>query len=150
MCTAATVARHYLDFSANLSGPFSATFVQNKGPYLCLQNIFLTSPLSFFLQSFPPPGNMDCCLPCNRSAAHIVQLQDLELILLLRLIQHGSRRARKEREEFASLRPAETFMRACMRPTEAACCRTIRIRSLFPCHTYTQKCCVRYMYIRKQ
>ena len=93
--------------------------------YIC-KTYFLHHLLSFFLQSFPPPGNKDCCLPCDRSTAHIVQGQDLELILLLRLIQHGNRRARKERVEFASLRPAETFMGACMRPTEAACCRNER------------------------
>ena len=51
--------------------------------------------------------------------------QDLELIFLC-LTQHGNRRARGERVAFASLRPAETFMPACMRPTEAACCRIQR------------------------
>ena len=36
-------------------------------------------------------------------------------------LEHGNRRERKERVLFASLRPTETFMRACSRPTEAAC-----------------------------
>ena len=69
---------------------------------------------------------MDCCLPCDRSAAHIAQWQDLELIFLLRLTQHGNRRARGERVADASFRPAETFMCACTRPTEAECCRIQR------------------------
>ena len=56
---------------------------------------------------------MDCCLPCNRSAAHGAQWLDLELIFLLRLTQHRNRRARRERVADASLRPAETFMHAC-------------------------------------
>ena len=77
------------------------------------------------MQNVPPPGNMDCCLPCDRSAAHRARWQDLELIFF-RITQHGNRRARGERVVFASLRPAETFMRACTRPTEAACCRIQR------------------------
>ena len=99
--------------------------------------------MSFFLQNFPPPGIMDCCLPGDHSAAHIVQWQDLELILLLRLIQHGNMRVRKERVEFASLRPAETFMRACMRPTEAACCRNERFIR------YAYAACFRVIHTRK-
>ena len=79
----------------------------------------------FFLQNVLPPGNMDCCLPCDRSAAHRSRWQDLELIFL-RLLQHGNRRARGESVVFASLRPAETFMRAYTRPTEAVCCRNQR------------------------
>ena len=51
---------------------------------------------------------------------HSVKCQDLDLILHW-LLQHGNRRERKERVLFASLRPTETFMRACPRPTEAAC-----------------------------
>ena len=69
---------------------------------------------------------MDCCLPCDRSAAHSAQWQDLELIFF-RLTQHRKRRASRERVAFASLRPAETFMRACTKPTEAACCRMQRL-----------------------
>ena len=69
--------------------------------------------LVFFLQNIPPPGIMDCCLPCNRSAAHGAQWLDLELIFLLRLTQHRNRRARRERVADASLRPAKTFMHAC-------------------------------------
>ena len=44
-------------------------------------------------------------------------------MLLLRPTQHGNRHAIRERVAFASLRPVETFMRACTRPTEAACLR---------------------------
>ena len=40
-----------------------------------------------------------------------------------RLLLHGNMRQRKERVVHASLRPAETFMRACRRPTEAPCFR---------------------------
>ena len=45
--------------------------------------------------------------------AYGAQWQELELIL----------RERRERVVNASLRPAETFMCACRRPTEAACFR---------------------------
>ena len=56
----------------------------------------------------------------DRSAAHGAQWQELELTLRW-LLQHGNMRERRERVVYASLRPAEAFMRACMRPTEAAC-----------------------------
>ena len=55
----------------------------------------------------------------NRSAAQGAQWQELELIFG-RLLQHGNMRERRERVVHASHRPAETFMRACRRPTEAA------------------------------
>ena len=55
----------------------------------------------------------------HRRAAHGAQWQNLEL-KFHRLLQHGNRRARRERVAYASLRPTETFMRACLRPTEAA------------------------------
>ena len=58
----------------------------------------------------------------DRSAAHSAQYQDLELILR-RIVQHGNRRERKEIVVYESLRPAETFMRECPRPTGAACLR---------------------------
>ena len=58
---------------------------------------------------------------CNydRSAAYDAQWQELELIVG-RLLLHGNMRERRERILHASLRPAETFMRACHRPREAA------------------------------
>ena len=59
---------------------------------------------------------------CDRSAAHRATWQNLELIFRW-LLQHVKRRTRREREAYASLGPAETFMRACLRPTEAACFR---------------------------
>ena len=93
---------------------------------------------------------------CNRSAAHSAQWQDVEL-LFRRPTQHGNKRERRKVVAYASHRPAETFMCACMRPTEATCFRirkcannrqlivafyskvfTTRIRSPFLCHTYTQ------------
>ena len=55
---------------------------------------------------------------CN--AAHSAQWQDLELIFR-RLLQHGNMHKRREGVAHASLRQAETFMRVCLRPTEAAC-----------------------------
>ena len=58
----------------------------------------------------------------DRSAAHGAQWQELELIFGW-LLLHGNMRERRERVVHASLRPAETFMRACRRPTEAACFR---------------------------
>ena len=39
------------------------------------------------------------------------------------LLQHGNMRVRREGVAHASLRPAEMFMHACTRPTEAACLR---------------------------
>ena len=58
----------------------------------------------------------------NRSAAHCAQWQELELIFG-RLLKHGNICARRERVVHASHRPAEMFMRACRRSTEAACFR---------------------------
>ena len=55
----------------------------------------------------------------DRSAAHGAQWQELELIFG-RLLLHGNMRERRERILHASLRPAETFMRAYRGPTEAA------------------------------
>ena len=55
----------------------------------------------------------------DRSAAHGAQWQELELIFGW-LLQHGNMRERRERVAHVSLRPAETFMHACCRPTEAA------------------------------
>ena len=58
----------------------------------------------------------------NRSAAHSAEWQDLELIFR-QLLQH---RIMRESREGSSVcitycRSAETFMHACLRPTEAAC-----------------------------
>ena len=58
----------------------------------------------------------------DRSAAHGAQWQELELIFG-RCLLHGNMCKRRERVGHASLRPAETFMRACFRPSEAACFR---------------------------
>ena len=58
----------------------------------------------------------------DHSAAHGAQWQELELTLG-RLLQHRNMRERRERVAHVSLRPAETFMCACRRPTEAACFR---------------------------
>ena len=104
------------------------------------------------------------------SAAHGAQWQELELILR-RLLQHGNIRARRKGSiGCASLRPAETLMRACMRPSEAACFRvrkctnnhqlncgrcsnvfTTRMRSLLPYCINTQNAvCAAYITIYKQ
>ena len=48
----------------------------------------------------------------HRSAAHSAQWQELELILR-QLLQHGNMLEKRERVVYASLSPAETFMRAC-------------------------------------
>ena len=56
----------------------------------------------------------------NCSAAHKAQYQDLELIFP-RLLQHGNMCERREGVAHASLRPVETFMYACLIPTEAPC-----------------------------
>ena len=65
------------------------------------------------------PGIRMHAFSYNRSAAHGAQWQELELILR-RLLQHGNMSERRKGVAHASLRPAETFMRACRRPTEAA------------------------------
>ena len=110
---------------------------------------------------------MHACLNkyvCDRSAAHSAQWQDLELIFH-RHLQHGNRLERRKGVAYASLRPAETFMCACLRPTEAACFRVRkcvnnrqlidagierfvrRIRSLLLYHIHKQnKVCDTYIY----
>ena len=55
----------------------------------------------------------------NRSTAHGAQRQELELIFV-RLLPHRNMRERRERVVYMFLIPMETFMRACLRPTEAA------------------------------
>ena len=62
--------------------------------------------------------NMHAC-DYDRSAAHGAQWQELELIFG-QLLLHGNMRERRERVVHVSLRPTETFMRACRGPTEAA------------------------------
>ena len=61
---------------------------------------------------------------CNqdRSTIHGAQWQELELIFG-RLLLHRNMREKRERVVHVSLRTAETFMRACRRPTEVACFR---------------------------
>ena len=92
---------------------------------------------------------MHACLNknvCDRSAAPRAQWQDLEL-KFCRLLQHGKRRARRERVAYASLRPVETFMHACLRPTEAACFRVQKC-SLLPYHTDKQSAvCAKCIYV---
>ena len=53
----------------------------------------------------------------DRSAAHSAQWKELELILRW-LLQHRNMYERREGVVHVSLRPAETFMRACTRPTK--------------------------------
>ena len=55
----------------------------------------------------------------DRSSAHGAQWQELELIFGW-LLLHGNMREKRERVVHASHRPAETFMGASCRPTEAA------------------------------
>ena len=69
----------------------------------------------------------------DRSADHGAQWQELELIFG-RLLIHGNMRKRKERVVHVSLRPAETFMLACRRPTEAACFPTVSVKTKFSWH----------------
>ena len=58
------------------------------------------------------------------NAAHGAQWQELELILHRLLLYNMETCAREGKGvACASLRPVETFMRACMRPMEAACFR---------------------------
>ena len=109
------------------------------------QNKCLTSSFEGFLQNVPPPGNMDCCQPCNRSAAHRSQWQDLELIFLrLFSTRKQARQRGKSSVCVTYCRPAEMFMPACTRPMEAACCciqrflRYARAALFRIIHTYTQ------------
>ena len=133
-----------LRFLGKFVRPVFCHFCSKLGVVFSFAQIYFKHHLlSFFSQNIPPPGIMDCCLPCDRSAAHSTQWQDLELTLLFRLTQHGNRRARRERVVDASLRPAEMFMRACMKPTEAECCRIQR----FLWYAYTA--CFRVIQTRK-
>ena len=61
----------------------------------------------------------------DRSAAHSGQWQDVELIFQ-QPTQHGSRQERTEGVAYVSLKPAETFMRACLRPMEVTCFRVLK------------------------
>ena len=102
----------------------------------------------------------------NRSAAHSAEWQDLELIFR-QLLQH---RIMRESREGSSVcitycRSAETFMHACLRPTEAACfcvqkCANNHqlivadVQSFYDTHAQLTsvlykhaKCHVRYIYI---
>ena len=63
-----------------------------------------------------------CSYLLQCSAAHGAQWQDVKLIFR-RPTQHGNRRQRREGVAYGSLRPAEMFIHACLRPTEAACFR---------------------------
>ena len=92
--------------------------------------------MSFFLRFFRHLATSTAaCLPCDHSAAHSAQWQDLELIFLLWLTRHGNRRARRGRIAFASLRPEEAFIEthgaACFQYSKVF---TIHIQSPFPCH----------------
>ena len=51
----------------------------------------------------------------DHSASHGAQWQELDIA------QAFTTHAREGKEVYALLRPAEAFMHACMRPTEAAC-----------------------------
>ena len=89
----------------------------------------------------------------HRSAAHSAQWQELELILR-QLLQHVNMLEKRERVVYASLSPAETFMRACRRPTEAARfhrSKVFTICSALPYHIDTQNtvCATYCTYIRK-
>ena len=98
--------------------------------HACMQNSRDTVPLRFACMSrFRIRISMHACLNSelgcvcicqDRSTAHSAQWQDVELIIR-RPTQHRNRPKRRERVAYASLRPAERFMRACLRPTEAAC-----------------------------
>ena len=111
--------------------------------------------------------SMHACLSkdvYNHSAAHRALWQDLELIFR-RLFQHGNRPARRARIVYASLSLQKRYVcvsethRSCTFPCTKMCeqssadccwhskvCMT-RIRSPFPCHTYTQNAvCTTYTY----
>ena len=70
----------------------------------------------------------------DRSAAHGAQWQNVEL-KFRRLLQHGNRRARRVRVVYASLKPMEMFMHACLRPTERCMflCAKMRKQSSADC-----------------
>ena len=54
VCPATTVSRSYLDFSTKLASPFSATLVQNNGPYFPAPKYFFNITFKVFFQNFPP------------------------------------------------------------------------------------------------
>ena len=100
------------------------------------------------------------------NTAPSAQWQNLELIFR-RLLHRGNKCERREGVAHASLRPAETFMRAYLRPTEAAFFRVRKCANnhqlivasveRFLRHAYTAcsvsyrhaNCRVHYVYIRK-
>ena len=73
------------------------------------------------------------------SAAHSAQWQKLELILR-RLLQHRNISERRERVVYASLRPAEAFMRACMY-FPVCCSNSVRTGSTGPPNSAGLKRC---------
>ena len=83
VCPAATVASSYVDFSTNLSGPFSAIFVQNNGPYFPLPKYILTSPFQFFSNIFRHLATS----PRDRSAAGA----NIWRLFTTRFLQHGAK-----------------------------------------------------------
>ena len=73
-----------------------------------------------FCRIFSPPGNMDGCLPCNRSAYHSAQWQVLELILFAGFLQHSNRR-----QSCICLSETNRSVHVCVSETHGSC--------LFPC-----------------
>ena len=58
----------------------------------------------------------------NRSAAHSAQWQDMELVNSINIpLVFTTGASENGRVTYVSLRLAETFIRGCLRPTEAAC-----------------------------
>ena len=98
-----------------------------RGRIFICQNIFLTSPFEFFFSEFSTTWQHGL-LPALRSqrCPHCTVAGSGTNISPPSNTTRKQARQKGKSGIFASLRPVETFMRACTRPTEAACCRNER------------------------
>ena len=147
VCPATTVSRSYLDFSTKLSSPFSATLVQNNGPYFPAPKYFFNITFQVFFQNFPPRCTV------TGSGTNIWWT-------FYNTAREKGKRCVCVSETSGNVHAcvSETHV-SCMFPgtkqrkqSSSECCRrskvfTIRIHSPFPCYTDTQNAaCATYIY----
>ena len=128
VCPAATVASSYVDFSTNLSGPFSAIFVQNNGPYFPLPKYILTSPFQFFSNIFRHLATS----PRDRSAAGA----NIWRLFTTRFLQHGANEGKEIRMR----------VHVCVSETNVSCtfpCTKMRKQSSADFYRYSKVCTTR-------
>ena len=140
--------------------PVFCHFCSKLGVVLSFAQIYFKHHLlSFFSQNIPPPGIMDCCLPCDRSAAHSTQWQDLELTF------HNTAREKgkgcvcvSETSGSVDARVSETHVSRTFpctkrrKQSSVECCRPLKVipirrRSPFPYQTDRQNAvCATYIH----